>query len=112
MKSGFLCSDCGKHLFHSIFRALFLTLKERSNEMSQHFEASFFRSENVSGPAVFCGRVISATAKVVSHTYVPLIYRLGKYGLAVVFTVRSKLAYSLKIWIVFLFEVAIDPSCR
>ncbi len=24
----------------------------RSNEMSQHFEASFFRSENVSAPAV------------------------------------------------------------
>ncbi|SJL07919.1 uncharacterized protein ARMOST_11276 [Armillaria ostoyae] len=52
MKSGFLCSDRGKHILHSVFRALFLTLKERSNEMSQHFEASFFRSEDVSAPAV------------------------------------------------------------
>ncbi|SJL15174.1 uncharacterized protein ARMOST_18660 [Armillaria ostoyae] len=52
MKSGFLCSDRGKHILHSVFRALFLTLKERSNEMLQHFEALFFRSENVSAPAV------------------------------------------------------------
>ncbi|SJL06966.1 uncharacterized protein ARMOST_10308 [Armillaria ostoyae] len=53
MKSGFLCSDRGKPPFHSVFRALFLTLKERSNEMSQHFEASFFRLDNVSAPAVY-----------------------------------------------------------
>ncbi|SJL03216.1 uncharacterized protein ARMOST_06564 [Armillaria ostoyae] len=52
VKSGFLCSDRGKHILHSVFRALFLTLKERPNEMSQHFEVSFFRSENVSAPAV------------------------------------------------------------
>ncbi len=32
MKSGFLCSDCGKHVLHSVFRALFLTLKEYVND--------------------------------------------------------------------------------
>ncbi len=42
MKSGVLCSDHGKPLFHSIFRALFLTLKEYVNDAA--FQPVFLNS--------------------------------------------------------------------
>ncbi len=32
MKSGLLCSDCGKHFFHTVCRAFFLTLKKYVND--------------------------------------------------------------------------------